>query len=181
MERAFGGWGEHGRWWNKPAMIQKMNLTEDQRKAMDAILDQHKPELIDLRARLEKAEVEMEPLMRADKPDESRILAQVDKIADARRDLEKSNARFLLAIRGKLTPDQWKQLQAMHSERHERMERREHSGQNGPGTPPPQQPGTGGPMGGPQFDDDMSAIAPASQPGVADVEVTRVLRLFEAD
>jgi len=33
-------------------------------------------------------------------------------VAQARAELEKANARFLLAIRSKLTPDQWKQMQA---------------------------------------------------------------------
>jgi hypothetical protein len=55
--------------------------------------------------------------MSADQPSEQLILAQIDKIAQARAELEKANARFLLAIRAKLTPDQWKQLQAARAER----------------------------------------------------------------
>lgn len=69
--------------------------------------------LVDLEASLKKAELEMEPLMKADTPDQAAILAQIDKVAQARAELEKANARFLLALRGKLTPDQWKQLQTM--------------------------------------------------------------------
>src|ERR1035441_1937959 len=38
MEEALGPRGEHGRWWNDPAMVEKLKMTDDQRKAMDAIL-----------------------------------------------------------------------------------------------------------------------------------------------
>lgn len=122
MERALGPHGPHGRWWNDPAVVEKLKLADDQRKAMDGILLQHRETLIDLRATVEKAELGMEPLMRDDQPNEARILAQIDKVAQARAELEKANARFLLAIRGKLTPDQWKALQADRAERMRRHE-----------------------------------------------------------
>lgn len=121
MERALGPRGDHGHWWNNPQMVEKLKLTDEQRKSMDAILLEHREKLVDLHASLDKAELLMEPLMRNDQPNEGQILAQIDKIAQARADLEKANARFLLAIRGKLTPEQWKTLQ---TERENRMERR---------------------------------------------------------
>src|SRR6266568_7163820 len=71
MERAMGPRGEHGRWWNNPEIAEKLKLTDDQRKAMDAILLQHREKLIDLRAGLEKAELAMEPMMREDQPNEA--------------------------------------------------------------------------------------------------------------
>jgi Spy/CpxP family protein refolding chaperone len=112
MEKAFGPQGEHGRWWNNPKVVARLKLTDAQRKAFDGILLDHREKLIDLRGNVEKAELEMEPLMSADQPNEAKILAQIDKVAQARAELEKANARFLLAIRAKLTPEQWKQLQA---------------------------------------------------------------------
>jgi protein CpxP len=115
MERAFGPQGDHGRWWNNPKAVERLKLTDEQRKAFDGILLEHRKTLIDLRANVEKAELEMEPLMSADQPNEARILAQIDKVAQARAELEKANARFLLAIRNKLTPEQWKQIQAFRA------------------------------------------------------------------
>ena len=112
MERAMGGQGDRGRWWNNPKVVERLKLTDDQRKAMDAILLAHREKLVDLRASLEKSELELEPLMKEDQPNENAILAQIDKTASARAELEKANARFLLAIRGKLTADQWRQMQA---------------------------------------------------------------------
>jgi len=112
FERALGGQGEHGRWWNNPKTAERLKLTDAQRKAMDDTLQQHRETLVDLRGSLEKAELELEPMMKEDQPNESQILAQIDKVAQARAELEKANARFLLAIRSKLTPEQWKQMEA---------------------------------------------------------------------
>lgn len=119
MERTLGPLGHHGNWWNNPATVEKLKLTDVQRKAMDDILFQHRETLVDLRGNLEKAEMAMEPLMRAEQPNEAKILMQIDKVAQARAELEKANARFLLALRGKLTPEQWKQLQADRANRHD--------------------------------------------------------------
>ncbi len=162
MERAFGPQGEHGRWWNNPKIVERLKLTDDQRKAFDGILLEHRKTLIDLRANVDKAELEMEPLMSADQPNEAKILAQIDKVAQSRAELEKANARFLLAIRAKLTPEQWKQLQADRAEHEQRgrewgpgRQGRDGRGQNRPGSggqyqhpaPPPQAPQGAGPQG----------------------------------
>ena len=146
MERLLGPGGEHGRWWNNPTVIEKLKLTDEQRKAMDDILQQHREQLIDLHAGVEKAEVAMTPLIDADQPNESAILSQIDRIAQARAELEKANARFLLDLRAKLTPEQWKQVQAMRAERHEHMRDRDWRGPRHGQTPPPadgQQPSSG--------------------------------------
>ena len=147
MERALGLRGPQGRWWNDPALVEKLRLSDDQRKGMDEILLAHREKLVDMRASVEKAELEMEPLMQDDQPNESKILAQIDKVAQARAELEKANARFLLAIRAKLSPDQWKELQ---SARAERREQRGWRGGARDGTKPAQQPPLPGGPGGPQ-------------------------------
>jgi len=153
------GPGEHGRWWNDPKVAEKLKLTDAQRKAMDDTLQQHRETLVDLRGSLEKSELELEPMMKEDQPNEGQILAQIDKVAQARAELEKANARFLLAIRSKLTPEQWKTMQA---DRAERQAAREQAGQgrgnwqpgvrHRPGMPPAagDGPGTPPPPGGPQ-------------------------------
>src|SRR5579883_1512505 len=116
MERAFGGRMMHGRWWDDPKVAQQVGLTADQQKKMDDIFQQNRLKLIDLSAALEKQEVIMQPLIESDQPDEGRILAQIDAIAQARAELEKNNARMLLEIRKVLTPDQWKKVKAIQPE-----------------------------------------------------------------
>ena len=137
MERSFG----LGQFWNNPNLVTKLALTDDQRKAMDGILQDHRLKLIDLQATLQKAELAMGPLMKADAPDRAAIEAQIDRVVSARGELEKANARFLLDIRMQLKPEQWKQLQTMHQNRmgHEGMHGRGQWGHDGRG------PGMNGP------------------------------------
>jgi len=93
-----------------PMLVQKLALNSDQQKKMDDIFQQHRLKLIDLNATVQKEETIMEPLVAADQPDEAKIVAQIDKVAQARAELEKANARMLLAIRGVLTPEQYQKL-----------------------------------------------------------------------
>ena len=146
FERAFAGHGNEGRWWNNPKVADQLKLSDDQRKEFDNILQQHRAKLIDLRANLEKAELTLEPLIGADQPNENEILAQIDKVAQARAELEKANARYLLAIRSKLTPDQWKQVQEFRKNRGQMRERwGQGGGRSGPGGAPNAAPPSGGP------------------------------------
>ena len=92
-------------------MVQKLGIGTDQQKKIEDVFQQHRLKLVDLDATLRKEEITLEPLMSAESPDEARTVAQIDKVAQARAELEKANARFLFAIRRVLTPDQWKKLQ----------------------------------------------------------------------
>jgi len=116
VEQALGAQVNAGRWWNNQRMIERLKLIDDQRKAMDLILYDHRSKLIDLQANLKKAELAMQPLMAADQPDAKLIVTQIDKVVAARGDLERANARFLLDIRLKLNPDQWKLLQEIRAQ-----------------------------------------------------------------
>jgi len=115
MERSFHG-KPHGRWWTDPVLAKKLSLTEDQQKRMDALFQESRLKLIDLRATLQKQEVILQPLLGADQPDETQVLAQIDRVAQARAELEKANARMLLGLRRVLTSSQWKELQAISYE-----------------------------------------------------------------
>lgn len=145
-----------GRWWNDPQLAQQIGLTDQQKQQMDQIFLQHRLKLIDLNANLEKQEVLLHPMIEADQPDETKILAQIDAVAQARADLEKADARMLFDIRKTLTADQWQKLKAMRmehrdqdrtrGEHRERWDRGHHMGPNG--APPPPPPGQ--PNGAPQ-------------------------------
>ena len=99
-----------GMWWTNPEMIQKLNLTTDQQKKIADTFQQFRLKLIDSDAAVRKEEAIMDPLVQSEAPEDAKILAQIDKVAQARAELEKTNARMLLAIRHALTPEQWKSL-----------------------------------------------------------------------
>jgi len=104
--------GPKGRWWSDPQTAEMLGLTGDQVKKMDDIFQQHRLKLIDLNASLEKEEAILEPLVGADQPDDNKVVAQIDRVAQARAELEKANSRMLWSVRRVLTPEQWKKLQS---------------------------------------------------------------------
>lgn len=105
--------GFPGKWWKDSALMKKLGVSDEQVQNIEKVFQNHRLELIDLDATLEKQEVILEPMVEADQPDETQVIAQIDKVAQARANLEKSNARMLLAIRRVLTLDQWKKLRNM--------------------------------------------------------------------
>jgi Spy/CpxP family protein refolding chaperone len=139
--------GPEGMWWRNPMVVQRLTLTPDQVKHMDGIFQESRLQLIDLRANVEKQEVMLEPLLSANPLDTAKAQLQIDKVADARADLEKANAKMLLGIRGVLTPDQWTKL-STHG--------RDAAGQpSGPGQP-------AGPTGGQGRTRGMRPAGPAN-------------------
>jgi Spy/CpxP family protein refolding chaperone len=123
-----------GMWWKNSAIVTKLTLTPEQTKKMDEIFQQSRLQLIDLRANMEKQNVMLEPMLAANPPDMNKTMAQIDKVAQARAELEKADARMLLGIRTVLTPEQWTKL---HTE----------GGMNGRPPAGGMQGGSGGPGG----------------------------------
>lgn len=157
IEQAFGLAG--GQFWNNPNFAKQLNLTDDQRKAMDGILQDHRMKLIDLRATLEKAELSLTPLITADTPNKAAIESQIDKVVAARGALEKANAQFLLDLRLQLKPEQWKQLQTM---REARMAHGREMGPGARGMRGPEMRGPGARFHGPNGP--MNGVGPQEPP-----------------
>ncbi|HTV05519.1 MAG TPA: Spy/CpxP family protein refolding chaperone [Acidobacteriaceae bacterium] len=145
----------HGRWWDNPKIATQIGLTDAQKKQMDDIFFKNRLQLIDLNAALQKDELMLRPMIGADQPDEAKVLAQIDTIAQDRANLEKANARMLFGIRRVLTPEQWTKLKTLVRQHRAMMDRRGRMGQrrwrgrpNGPGGPPPPPPDGSAPGAG---------------------------------
>jgi Spy/CpxP family protein refolding chaperone len=134
-------------WWRDPELVEKLQVSDEQVRRIEKIAQDHQIQEIDLRATLEKQEVALRPLMEMDQPDESQVLAQIDKVAQARANLEKAQVQMILAVRRVLTAEQAKKLRELRSVP---------PFQTGPGfrrSRPPEGPGgppSGGPPGQPQ-------------------------------
>lgn len=125
MERGGGherGWGRgemrgsdegmlpFGMWWKNPEVATRIGLSADQQKQIGDLFLQSRLQLIHIHASLQEQQLMLEPLLNANPVDQPKAMAQIDKIADTRAELEKSNAKMLLSIRGVLTADQWTKL-----------------------------------------------------------------------
>lgn len=105
-----------GRWWDNPHMAQRVGLTSEQQKKMDAILLQYRPKLMELHATLDKEQQAMWPLIGARHLNEGAVLAQINVVVGAHANLEREFDRYLFAIRRQLTYEQWQRLRAIHQE-----------------------------------------------------------------
>ena len=102
-----------GTFWRDAEMAKMLDLSSAQQAKMDEVFQQYRLKLIDQKSALEKEEVILEPLFGASRPlheNESKILTQIDRIANARAELEKTNSKMLIGILQVLTPDQWNKL-----------------------------------------------------------------------
>jgi Spy/CpxP family protein refolding chaperone len=156
------------------AMMEKLNLTDDQTKKLEDIRYQHQKKAITMRADLESARLDLGRMMRADQPDRRAIETQLDKIGQARVTLEKDRVAQLLEMRAILTPEQlktWRQMHGgMRGGMHGGMPRMMHGG--GPGMWHDGPGGAGGGsgesmmLGEPGLDDpgDDSGLAPDDGP-----------------
>jgi Spy/CpxP family protein refolding chaperone len=105
--------GPVGAWWKNSEIVRQLNLTDEQVKKVSKTFLDHKLQLIDLQADLDKQELRLQPLMDVDQPDASKVGAQIDLITAARGRLEKENAMMMLDIRRWLSVEQWKKLKSL--------------------------------------------------------------------
>jgi len=88
-------------------------LSDEQVRKVEKIArDAHLRE-IDLRADVERQDFLLRTLMESDAPDKSQVLAQMDRLSEARARLEKSHMEMFLALHQVLTPEQARKLRSL--------------------------------------------------------------------
>jgi Spy/CpxP family protein refolding chaperone len=97
-------------WWRQQRMIDELKLSTEQQKRLEDAFQQNRVKLIDTTAALDREEAIMDQLMMADVPDAAKVRPQIDRVAQARAELEKTNAYMLLNMRLVLSREQWDNL-----------------------------------------------------------------------
>jgi Spy/CpxP family protein refolding chaperone len=119
----FHRWGM-GQWWRNPEIAEKIGLSDQQKQQLEKISQDSRLKMIDLRADLEKQEVILGPMLQTYHPDEAQVLAQVEKVSQARAALEKARVQTMLASRSVLTEEQWNKLKDTRPAFHQNFRRR---------------------------------------------------------
>jgi Spy/CpxP family protein refolding chaperone len=104
--------GPPGRWWDDRGFARSLKLRPDQQTRMDAIFEQNRPALSARLQNLQQAESQMAAISASQQPDETALFAQIDRVAQARAELEKVNTHMLLQIRKEMDPDQIARLES---------------------------------------------------------------------
>jgi Spy/CpxP family protein refolding chaperone len=103
MRRGAGGMG-------REELREQLNLTDDQKSKLADIRDRQVRAAIPIEADLRIAGLDLRKLLRAERPNQQAIDAQIDRVAGLRARLQKSHVASMLEARAVLTPAQQKLL-----------------------------------------------------------------------
>jgi Spy/CpxP family protein refolding chaperone len=95
-----------GRWWDDKKTVKLLNLRTNQQSRMDDIFEANKGNLKSLYDNLKQEEQRFGSMSHEDLQDETKVFAEIDRVAQARADLEKANFHILLQIRKEMDPSQ---------------------------------------------------------------------------
>jgi Spy/CpxP family protein refolding chaperone len=90
-----------------------INLTDDQRKRLIETIQKSQPQFTDWQWQLEAEQGILSALMRAEKPDEKQILAQLDKVLKLESDMKRGQLLMLVRLKNELTTEQQAKLREL--------------------------------------------------------------------
>ena len=99
------------KWWDDKTFVKSLKLRPEQQARMDAIFEQNRSALLSRLASAQQADMQMDELSRSSAPDESALLAQIDRVAQAHAELDKATTHMLLQMRKEMDADQIRRLE----------------------------------------------------------------------
>lgn len=90
--------------------VASLKLDESTRNAIYAILDGAKPAQRELQEQMRTELTATRAILEQEAPDETQLMAQVDRTSAVATELRKHQLRTLLAVRAQLTPEQGREL-----------------------------------------------------------------------
>ncbi|MDE1154983.1 MAG: hypothetical protein PW735_04535 [Acidobacteriaceae bacterium] len=102
--------GLSGRWWDDQSVSRSLNLSGDQQKRMDSIFEANKTQLYAAYSNLQREEHKLSSMTSTDRKDETKVFASIDRVAQARAELEKRSVRIQMQLRHELDQDQLHRL-----------------------------------------------------------------------
>jgi Spy/CpxP family protein refolding chaperone len=129
-------------WWTDAALVARLGVTDDQKSRIEAIYGRYRQTLVQNKTDLEREEAVLARMLETEPMEPVNVVStQIERVVQARGEMERTYSKMTLEIRQILTRTQWIQLQAELQ----------------PAQPPPGQRGRGGARGG-------GPAAPATPP-----------------
>ena len=113
-----------GKWWKNPRVTADLGLSPDQSTEIEKIFVRSRSKLIDLRADLEKKQLDLQVAMDDKTANRSAVEKKIEAVENARASLQKTRALMILDMKQVLKPDQWERLVQKQQERREQMQER---------------------------------------------------------
>ena len=123
-------------WWESP-IVKNLDLSDTQTKQIQGTVSDYRDKLRDLRAAVNRAEMDLQGALNEDPVDQRRANEAIEQLVSARGELFRTTSQMDLKLRMVLTAQQWQELQSETRGRILRPGGRRGRGPNGPppGTP----------------------------------------------
>jgi Spy/CpxP family protein refolding chaperone len=125
-----------GKWWKNPRVAAELGLSPDQSAEIEKVFVRSRSKLIDLKADLEKKQLDLQVAMDDKTADRSIVEKKIEAVENSRAALQKTRALMILDMKQVLKPDQWERLVQKQQERRERMQERRRAMQEEGAHPP---------------------------------------------
>ncbi len=93
---------------HRQALMEKLNLTDAQKKQLDAMRTEMQKKSVEVRGKIQLARIDLRDLMHADDPDRTAIRKKLDEIASLRTQQQLARIDHWFDVRKILTPEQQK-------------------------------------------------------------------------
>jgi Spy/CpxP family protein refolding chaperone len=99
-----------GAWWMNTTIVQRLGITDDQKAKIERTFENHRQSIMSTTAQLEKEEAGLARLLDTETVDRNAVLSQIDRVTQARSEMERVAAVMTLEMREYLSRAQWEQL-----------------------------------------------------------------------
>ncbi len=106
-----------GAWWRSPEAAGTLGLSPEQTAKLEEIFRAERRRLVDLRAEVDKARLDLEDALAREPFDEAAVAQVVDRFEARRAQLAKARTMMLVRMRGVLTKEQYEMLRTRFRER----------------------------------------------------------------
>ena len=103
-------------------VLSQLALSDAQMGEIEKLHFSAEREMIEIRHQLDQARLELEQAFEASEPDKKGIFALIERVEMFEVQKKKNRLGLMLDIRALMTPEQWKQLEAMQKARKVRRE-----------------------------------------------------------
>lgn len=122
-----------GKWWQNDRVVRELGLSQDQIDSLDTVAEEAMMDLIDLKAEMQKASLELRRALDRDAGDVSSVREAIRRVNRARSALFEREVLTLVGFRSVLTDDQWDRMRQWMEMRDRLKRERSEKRRPGPG------------------------------------------------
>jgi Spy/CpxP family protein refolding chaperone len=104
----------HGTWWADPGIADQLQLNPQEVQQLDRLYTESRARMIDIKSAVEGEQRAYQMLLESENLDEAAISRQVQRLEQARSQLSKERAHFMLEVRRILGPKRFQELKAIY-------------------------------------------------------------------